>query len=97
MNNESVLVFDPVAPGATAARAQRTRLDGLAGRTVGIIDNAKPNFNHLADELAGHLVREHGVAHVVRHRKHSAAVGAGTEVLDRLAQECDLVIAGSGD
>ena len=27
-------------------------LAGLAGKVVGFIDNAKPNFNHLVDDLA---------------------------------------------
>lgn len=93
----NTLVHDPVAPGANAARRGRLALDTLAGATVGFIDNAKPNFEQLADELAQLLVAHHGVARVVRHKKRSSAMGAGDAALDRLAAECDLVIAGSGD
>ena len=39
------------APLQHAARTQ-TVLDGLAGKTVGFIDNAKPNFQYLVDDLA---------------------------------------------
>ena len=95
--SDSVLVYDPVAPGGNAGLAQRVSLDTLAGRVVGFIDNAKPNFEQLADELAALLKDRYGVAHVVRHKKRSAAQGAGDAVLDRLAAECDAVIAGSGD
>lgn len=93
----NTLVYDPVAPDlATAAHARRA-LDTLAGKTVGFIDNAKPNFEQLADELAVLLQSRYGVAQVIRHKKRSAAQGAGDAVLDHLANECDAVIAGSGD
>ena len=97
MNNESVLVFDPVAPGATAARAQRTRLDGLAGRTVGIIDNAKPNFNHLADDIGDLLMQKYGVKQVIKRRKRAASVPAPEAVYKEYVEQVDLVITGSGD
>lgn len=97
MSSDRTLVYDPVAPCANEPQHARLALDTLAGKVVGFIDNAKPNFNHLADDLAGLLVSRYGVTKVVRHRKRSSAMGAGDAVLDRLAQECDAVIAGSGD
>jgi hypothetical protein len=97
MSNDRTLVYDPVAPGSSEAKYARRALDTLKGKTVGFIDNAKPNFNLLADDLAELLVLRHGVAKIVRHRKRSAAISAGAETLDTLAAECDLVIAGSGD
>jgi hypothetical protein len=97
MSDDRVLVYDPVAPTANAARHGRRSLDTLAGKTVGFIDNAKPNFNVLADDLAELLMSRYGVANVVRHRKCSSAMGAGEAKLDELAQQCDAVIAGSGD
>lgn len=93
----NTLVYDPVAPDLATAAHARLALDTLAGKTVGFIDNAKPNFEPLADELAALLESRYGVARVVRHKKRSAAQGAGDAVLDRLAAECDAVIAGSGD
>lgn len=97
MSTETLRVYDPVAPAAGGERHGRSALDTLAGKTVGFIDNAKPNFNLLADDLAGLLQGRYGVAKVVRHRKRSSAMGAGEAALDTLARECDLVIAGSGD
>ena len=93
----NTLVYDPVAPDLATAAHTRRALDTLAGKTVGFIDNAKPNFEQLADELAGLLTSRYGVAQVIRHKKRSAAQGAGDAVLDRLAADCDAVIAGSGD
>ena len=53
-----------------AAIAARAR--SLAGKTIGFIDNSKPNFNYLVDDLSELLVSKHGVAGVIKRRKRSA-------------------------
>jgi hypothetical protein len=94
--NEGIRIIDPVAHAQQQAQDLRHSLDGLAGKVVGFIDNAKPNFNHLVDDLEELLTRKYGVAGVIKHRKRGS-VPAGDEVMKRLAQECDAVITGSGD
>lgn len=93
----SMLVFDPVAPCHTEPQQLRHALDGLAGKRVGFIDNAKPNFDHLADDLAELLVSRYGVAAVIKRRKKSAGVPAPDSMLQEIADQCDAVITGSGD
>ena len=93
---DSISAYDPVAPAHGEVRQSRQALDGLAGKVVGFIDNAKPNFNFLADDLAELLVDKYGVAGVVRHRKRGQ-VPAGEAVIRELAEKCDAVITGSGD
>ena len=94
---KTVVLFDPTAPRREGGgEAQRT-LSGLKGAVVGFIDNAKPNFNHLVDDLADLLVARYGVARVLKRRKRSASVPAPEEMMREIAGECDLVIAGSGD
>lgn len=96
----TILLFDPTAPAraaATEALALPRALGALAGKVVGFIDNSKPNFAHLAHDLAEVLTRRFGVARVVQQHKRAASVPAAPEVLDAMARECDLVIAGSGD
>ena len=81
-----------------AARASRALpLPSLQGAVIGFIDNAKPNFDRLAARLADRLVAAHGVARTVIVRKRAASIAADDAVIGRLAAECDLVIAGSGD
>ncbi len=90
-------LFDPTGePLPTASHVQRV-VAALPGKVVGFIDNSKPNFRELVDDLAELLTSRHGVARGVRHRKHAASVPADADVIDDLAQQCDLVIAGSGD
>jgi hypothetical protein len=96
MNND-LRILDPTAPQATAPAVSRRVLDTLQGKVVGFIDNSKPNFNYLVDDLAELLVSRYGVASVIKHRKRAASIPAPDAVLDDVEQRCDLVITGSGD
>ncbi len=93
----TVLLFDPSAPRQQGGPQVQRVLDGLAGKTVGFIDNAKPNFNNLVDDLAELLVTRYGVARVIKRKKRAASVPAPEDVYKEFAEQCDLVIAGSGD
>ena len=96
----TVLLYDPTAPRREPEDAPGTAkgaLSALTGKVVGFIDNAKPNFALLADDLGELLIAKYGVARVVKRRKTSASVPARAEVLAELSEECDLVITGSGD
>ena len=92
-----VLLYDPTAPRRDDPGKAGEKLDTLAGKVVGFIDNAKPNFNHLVDDLAELLVAKYGVKSVIKRRKRSASVPAPEEIVRELADQCDVVIAGSGD
>jgi hypothetical protein len=93
----SALVYDPVAPCLTQPQQTRRSLDVLAGKVIGFIDNSKPNFNHLVDDLSALLVEQHGARSVIKRRKRSASQGAPQAVMDELVEQCDAIITGSGD
>jgi hypothetical protein len=95
--NATITLYDPTGVPPPAAAEVQQAFAALAGKVVGFIDNSKPNFAELADDLAALLTARYGVARVVRHRKRAASVPAGAALLDILARECDLVVAGSGD
>jgi hypothetical protein len=96
----TVILFDPTAPRQESAgqcvQAQQA-LVRLSGGIVGFIDNAKPNFHHLVDDLAALLTSQYGVRRVIKRRKPSASIPATSAVVEELAGECDVVITGSGD
>ena len=92
-----VLLYDPTATRQADTAKTGLTLDSLSGKVVGFIDNAKPNFNHLVDDLADLLVANYGVKQVIKRRKRSASVPAPDEIVRELADQCDVVIAGSGD
>ena len=93
----TVTLFDPTAPRREQTAGEQKTLAGLKGSVVGFIDNAKPNFNHLVDDLADLLVSRYGVRAVVKRRKRSASVPAPEEMMREVTGQCDLVITGSGD
>lgn len=93
----TTVIFDPTAPAPAETSSAPWQLDSLAGKVVGFIDNAKPNFNHLVDALSEVLVSRHGVTKVLKARKSSASVPAEREALAGIVAEADLVITGSGD
>ena len=94
----TLTLYDPTAPRREPEHEiSIAALSGLAGKVVGFIDNAKPNFNVLADDLGELLMSRYGVARVMKHRKPSASVPARPEVIEAFSGECDVVITGSGD
>ena len=93
----AVTICDPRAPLPGVDGALLGMLDGLAGKVVGFIDNTKPNFNHLVDDLADVLVQKYGVCSVVKRGKRLQSIPAPEAVIAELVAACDLVITGSGD
>ena len=93
----NITVFDPTAPDPSKGPLTRLALNDLKGKTIGFIDNSKPNFNNLADDVGELLVSKYGAKAVVKHRKPMASLSITKEAMDDLAATCDLVITGSGD
>ena len=96
----TLTLFDPTAPRRDTESGRsgaNLAIAGLAGKVVGFIDNAKPNFGLLADDLGDLLMSKYGVARIIKRRKPSASVPAKAEVIEELSAACDVVITGSGD
>ena len=90
-------IYDPTAPAGDGPQLARRTLDGLRGKTVGFIDNAKPNFNFLVEDLTAELMAQHGVKAVIKRRKRGASIPADETMIREIAAACDVVITGSGD
>jgi hypothetical protein len=89
-------VYNPAAAPDTNAAQPGRALDNLQGKTVGFIDNAKPNFQFLVEDLEAQLIGQYGVKSVRKHRK-PGQVPVKPDVLKQFIEECDAVITGSGD
>ena len=90
-------VYDPTAPSPVVTQNLRRSVGDLSGKVVGFIDNSKPNFNLLVDDMAELLISRYGVKTIIKRSKRGASMPATTQVVDELAAQCDLVITGSGD
>lgn len=94
MSDPSTLL-DPTAERAPATRARTPRPGALEGRTVGILDISKARGDVFLDRLDERL-SEHG-ATVRRYAKPTFTRVAPTELSQRVAAECDVVVEGLAD
>ena len=94
---QSTLVYDPTASCQNNPQQFRRLLNGFMDKVVGFIDNSKPNFNYLVDDLAELLVSKYGVRTVIKRRKRMSSQPASEAVIKELSEQCDVVITGSGD
>jgi hypothetical protein len=69
----------------------------LANRTVGFLDNGKPNFDRFVGEMGQVLRERYGVKAIVHRRKVNASMAAPPALIAELAKTCDVVFAGSAD
>ena len=92
----SLRVYNPAAVTDNSNAPLGRALENLQGKVVGFIDNAKPNFQYLVDDLETQLKARYGIKAVKKHRK-PGQVPVKPEVLKQFVEECDAVITGSGD
>lgn len=85
------------AKAASERVAALPRFPNLHGKTVGLLDNSKPNNDMLQARFEQLLRQNCDVAGVVRRRKLTAQQGAPKSYLDDLAAQADFVISGLGD
>ena len=92
----TTVVVNPTSGADTAGGLTRTVLDGLAGRTVGLFSNNKPNAAALLERVGTLLAEQFGVA-VRRYAKAVPSLGAEADLLDAMARECDAVVIAGFD
>ena len=93
----TIEVFDPAGEIHRPVVLQCNPVVPLEGRRLAILDNAKPNFRHLATLVAERLRDEYSLRGIAYYRKENPTVGASPALLDQIAQSADLVLTGSAD
>ena len=92
-----ILLVVPEAPAQQAAGGEAQRVIRGKGLRIGTLDNSKSNADHLLRMLIEGLKGATEVASVVSLRKPSVSEPANAKVLDRLAEEADVVISAMAD
>ena len=92
-----VLSPEGKAKSSAAKIAPVARFTSLQGKTIGVLDNSKPNADKLAERLAALLKERYGVAKVITRRKLTAQQGAPKQYIEELVAQTDFVLAGLGD
>ena len=88
-------VLDPTAETEPAARARAARLDGIEGKTIGLLDISKPRGNVFLDTIQGLL--EADGATVVRYSKPTFTKPAPVDLRHEIATSCEAVIEALAD
>ena len=91
-----VTVLDPTGEVLVRPLRLAPRLEGLRGKVAALLDNSMPMTGLLMDTLGEVLMREHGVARVVRRSKPNMSVPCPPDTLEELLQEADFLVAGVG-
>jgi hypothetical protein len=94
----TIQVYDP--EGSAEARAALGLSPGRAdwsNITIGILDNKKQHAAELIKMIARGFGARFRNIDIVMESKESAAVPAPPEMVQRLADQCDLVLTGTGD
>ncbi len=90
-------LYNPVGETRIAPKRLHPLPGDWRGKTVGFLDNTKPNFDLLLQKLGRLLRQQYQVAEIVYRRKPNSASAASPETLAELARRCDVAITGSGD
>lgn len=91
----STVVLDPTAGKAAANMAAASRVAGLQGKTVGLLDISKPRGDVFLNRLE-ELLTERG-ATVARYIKPTFSKPAPVDLRHEIAANCDAVIEALAD
>ncbi len=93
--NEPFIVLDPTLEVETTHQERAPR--PAVFRTIGLLDNGKPNSDKLLKKVAAMLESRYPGVQINYYRKPGAYRPASNALLDQVAAECDVAIVGIGD
>ena len=90
-------VLDPTTEPKPMSAVMAQRADTLDGKVIGILDNGKHNADKILALVEKALAKRYNLAGVVTKRKRDASKPASQDILDEMAEECQVAIVGVGD
>ena len=91
------LLVVPEAPAPAGAAVVDERRVDKGGIRLGVLDNSKGNADHLLKFIIDSVKAQVPVTSVVSMRKASVSLPAPAEILDKLAEEADVVVSAMAD
>ena len=95
LNN--AIAFDPRGVVETEPLALASRVGGLDGLRLGVLDNTKWNSNRLLRKTVTKLQEEFSFAAVNYYRKESFSKDADRALIEAIAANNDIVLTAIGD
>lgn len=92
-------LIDPTGDGdrGTNTSLAQPRPQSLAGLTVGLLENAKPNATVLLEAVARELKDKYGVREVRMFAKGYFGTPVEESVVQQMLHNCDFAVAAIGD
>ena len=95
--NTRLQVLDPTVEPIPADAVVAPRPGTLDGKVVGLLANGKHNAQELLDLVQQLLADRFEFGGVVSRNKGNASRPCPADILDEMAEQCDVVITASGD
>ncbi|MCH8894359.1 MAG: hypothetical protein IIB32_12750 [Chloroflexi bacterium] len=87
---------DPTAGGGKETVPLAPRPANLSGKVVGLLDNTKEQADIILQTIGEALCERYGVEKVIIRRKEHYSKPAAKEMIDEMANQVDVAIAGLG-
>lgn len=89
-------VLDPTGEVYRAPRSRAPRDGSIRGKVVGLLDNHRPESKAFLDILGEVLLRDYGVARVIRRSKPNLSLPCPEDMFKELLRDANCLVAGVG-
>jgi hypothetical protein len=93
----SLIVYNPTSGPAAGETVIAQRVETLQNGVLGVINNGKPNSDKVLNRIVEGIQSRYPLNKVVSVKKESISHAVDDDTAQKLAGECDFVIAGTGD
>ena len=93
----SLVVHNPTSGPVAEKETRAERLSTLENGILGVINNGKYHSDTVLNKIAEGLKSRYTLKNVIVVQKDSVSHAVKDDIAQRLAGECDFVIAGIGD
>lgn len=91
-------ILDPTGGrAATQAWRRAARLPSMTGKTLGLLDNGKPNASLLLSEIGARLRHDYDLRDVLVFTKPSSGTPVDQTQMEEILATCDFAVAAVGD
>lgn len=93
----SLVVYNPTNGPAADKTLLAQRVETLENGVLGVIDNGKPNSDTVLNRIVKGIESRYPINKVISIKKKSVSHAVDDDTAQKLAGECDFVVAGIGD
>ena len=89
-----IAYIDPTGYVEGAAKALTGRLESVAGKVAGLLDNGNDTSSFFFDSLSEALRQDYGVGRVIMQTKFTSTRPADADTINAISAEADFLISG---